>query len=93
MKGESMEKSLEDAERLKFCRDCKWHSLPFFYRITGLSWAAKCGHPKLVKQIDEEGLVTGESKDLRYHCKTMRGFDCGRSAKFFEPKDSKRSAA
>jgi hypothetical protein len=74
-------------EDMKFCKDCKFEKrVPMSYiPLIGIPFKkySKCGHPKFT----ETDLVTGQSAYHSY-CSTIRMFnnDCGKQAKYFEPK-------
>jgi hypothetical protein len=63
---------------LKICKDCKFYKKNI---INGIEFSSICSNPKISK-LD---LITGEYYEK--YCDIQRRWDCGKQAKYFEPKE------
>ena len=78
-----MEEEIEEKE-LRFCKDCRFVGEPSV--LSGWEYT-NCEHPALSRG-GKPDLVTGVPKGLVYQNASMcRGFECGREAKYFEPRE------
>ena len=72
---------------VKFCKDCKFYKLNFIDRLLGWDRHGQCSRSSYedVSQIDY--MITGRRGKVRYYyASTMRSYDCGTEAKWYEPK-------
>lgn len=66
-------------KEIKLCKDCKWIIKEFNKYID--EEFLKCGNPK----VCNVSKVTGNIDN--YMCSVARAYECGKKAKYFEPKD------
>lgn len=68
--------------KLRFCVDCKYHKSD---PVTGEY--PTCEHPSSARKT-KPCMVTGEAPlPEQYHCSTARLYNCGKKAKYWEPKE------
>lgn len=80
------------ADKPRLCRDCRFAKVSWTdWFILGGYTFAKCSHPSAVRASGIEGryaLVDGKPRPMERMtpCVVQRGFECGESAKFWEPR-------
>lgn len=69
----------------KYCVDCKFFKVDFIDKLFFLKEFGKCTHEMSLSK-DYDLISPKNSMKRSYFAKTMRKFDCGKEAKFFEAK-------
>lgn len=66
---------------VRLCKDCRWHA-----ETAGFDESHdRCSAPQNFKP--EASVVRGHTKRLWAFCESARSFDCGKSAKWFAPRN------
>lgn len=77
------------SDDVKFCKDCKFYMLTWVDRLFGMNRFGKCGQKVWKDETPRiDYLITGKKEpDQYYFASTMRTYDCGSDAKYYEPKE------
>lgn len=70
---------------VKACKDCKYIHKPVTWLDKLLPIMYRCTHPSAQREVTIS-YVEGKVTTHYYLCEVNRNFDCGKEAKFFEPR-------
>ena len=77
---------------VKFCKDCKFYKLNFIDKLIGWNRYGLCSRSSYNDTPELDYLITGnKGKKQHFYASTMRLYhgECGKEARWFEPKEKR----